>query len=486
MTEARIGQAPDFRGARIAVIGLGVSNLPLTRFLAGKGAAVTVCDRKTADQLGDTLRRLPDGVETRLGEEYLNGLGSFDFVFLTPGIRKHLPEIDAARRAGAVISSEVELVFRLCRAPIVGITGSSGKTTTTTLVGLMLEASGVKTRVGGNIGRPLIEDVESIGGDEVVVMELSSFQLEELPFSPEVAVVTNITPNHLDQHSSMEEYVEAKRRILTRQSAGDAAVLNYDNPITREFAAGVLGRVVWFSLKRVSSEGACLGPMGEQLLWNGRPVAARSGMRLLGLHNVENALAALAAAKLAGASDDAVARTLATFRGVEHRLELVADVGAVRFYNDSIATTPARAMAGIAAFDASEPLVLIAGGYDKHLPFDEFARALVDRVRVLVLVGVTADQIAFEVEKALAAAPAAAAREATLEEVVRARDFDEAVRLAAQKARPGEIVLLSPACASYDLFANFEKRGERFRALVRESATAAENQVKEEINCRNE
>lgn len=467
MIESRLGKTPDFRGAKVAVIGLGVSNIPLTRFLTSKGADVTVCDRKSAAELADALKTLPEGVRTRLGEGYLYGLEAFEYIFLTPGMRKHSPEVEAARSAGAKVSSEIELVFGLCRAPIVGITGSSGKTTTTTLIGLMLEASGRKTRVGGNIGRPLIEEVENIAGDEVVVLELSSFQLQDLPFSPEVAVITNVTPNHLDQHASMEEYIEAKQQILAHQGSGDSAVLNLDNPVTARLGKSAPGSVVWFSRARVLSEGACLSADGKELLWNSNPIVARDRMQLLGLHNVENALAAMAAAKLAGAEDRAIARTLETFRGVDHRLELVAEVDGVRYYNDSIATTPARAMAGLASFAPSVPLVLIAGGYDKHLPFDDFAEAVVERVRVLVLVGATSGKIAAEVEKARARA---AGRRVALEDVIMARSFDDAVRFAARKARAGEVVLLSPACASYDLFANFEKRGERFRALVHELA----------------
>ncbi|MCL4516750.1 MAG: UDP-N-acetylmuramoyl-L-alanine--D-glutamate ligase [Firmicutes bacterium] len=490
---------------KVAVVGLGVSNQPLIRFLARKGARVTGCDRKSREAFGEKAGVLAEleklGVGLRLGEGYLEGLGAFELIFLTPGMRRDLPEIEAAQRAGAVLSSEMRLFFSLCRAPIIGITGSSGKTTTTTLLYEMLKAAGRQVHLGGNIGQVLIERVEEIPPEAAVIMELSSFQLQDFTQSPHIAVVTNVTPNHLDQHSSMEEYLEAKRNILRFQKPGDFAVLNLDNEVTREMAGGVKGGLMPFSRGQELKEGVFL--RGDEIIcrW-GRQVTqgslnipgasdgaikeeriCRAGeLKLLGTHNVENVMAAAGAAILAGVPVAAIRKVAATFRGVPHRLELVRRMNGVDYYNDSIATSPARAMAGLRSFD--RPVVLIAGGYDKHLPFDEFAEEVVGRVKTLVLVGVTTPLIEEAVRKAGARvashasinvavnAAAGASRPGVPHDgqvgpaIVRCMTFAEAVRAASAAAGPGDVVLLSPACASYDMFPNFEKRGELFRELV--------------------
>lgn len=451
-------------GKHVSVVGLGKSNVALIRYLVRHGAFVTARDRKTAVELGPTYAQLAAlGVDFRLGPGYLDELARSEAVFLTPGIPKDLPEIRAAKAAGVLLSSEINLFFERCRAPVVGVTGSSGKTTTTTLIGSILEASGHRVYVGGNIGRPLIEIVDEIEEGAVAVLELSSFQLELLERSPQVAVVTNISPNHLDVHRSMAAYVDAKRRIYAYQGRHDAVVLNRDDPTTRAMAQEAKGRVVWFSRRGEVDNGAFIGDGRVILTRNGRgdrsliDVCSVSEIRLRGEHNLENVLAACAVGHLFGVTAGTMREVVTSFTGVAHRLELVREAAGVRYYNDSVATSPARAVAGLRSFE--EPLLLIAGGYDKKLPFDEFAEVVAEKARTVFLIGEAAPTIEAAIETA-------ARKLGRGPEVVRCRDLEHAVQSAHERARPGEVVLLSPACASFDMFQNFEQRGERFRKIV--------------------
>lgn len=458
----------ELYGRAVSVVGIGVENVPLVRYLARAGAKVTARDQKLPDQLGrhyQELTSLP--VSVICGESYLEGIDKAEVIFLSPGIKRHLPEIEAARAGGAEITSQMALFLSLCPAGVAGITGSSGKTTTTTLIGKILDASGFRVFVGGNIGRPLIEHVGEMSPDDWVVLELSSFQLEGLRQSPHVALVTNVTPNHLDMHASMEEYIEAKAQIYRHQAPSDWLVLNHDNDVTRAMAQECRSQVAWFSRKAEVDRGAHL--YGDRMMWvpgDGTPedVCSPAEVRLRGVHNLENVLAAVAVTGQCGASPHAMRQVATTFTGVPHRLELVGESAGVRYYNDSIATTPTRAAAGIRAFD--EPIVLIAGGYDKHLPFDEMAEAIVERVQGVVLIGVTAPMIEGAVLERLSATGRTV-------EIARAESFADAVVAASRMAHPGDVVLLSPGCASYDMFRNFEERGERFRSLVRELGTAS-------------
>lgn len=453
----------ELTGRRVSVVGLGKSNVALVHYLLRKGAIVTARDQKTAEELGAVYDHLGAlGVEFRLGPGYLQGLEPSEVIFLTPGMRKDFPEIVRARQRGAVISTEVDLFMHLCRAPIVGITGSSGKTTTTTLTGAILEAAGFKTYVGGNIGRPLIDIVDSIPESAVVVLELSSFQLELVTRSPRIAVVTNISPNHLDMHASMAAYVGAKGRIYAYQSENDALVLNADDAYAPAMAKEADGRVLWFSRRKEVPTGAHIQD-GRIVLSKetaaGRSVidiCSTSEIRLLGEHNLENVLAACVVGHLMGATPGTMREVVTSFTGVAHRLELVREHNGVRYYNDSIATSPSRAVAGIRAFD--RPVILIAGGYDKNLPFDEFAKVVVERAKAVFLIGEAAEKIA----RAIAAQPGKAPP------VAFCATLEEAVSRAKAESRPGDVVLLSPACASYDMFPNFEARGERFRKVVHE------------------
>lgn len=455
-------------GRRVAVVGLGVSNLPLIRFLLAKGCRVTAMDQKRPEEMGERYASLsemaaqpgPGSLELRLGPDYLGGLAGFSLVFLTPGMKKNLPEIRQAQERGAEFSSEMNLFFRLCRAPILAVTGSAGKTTTTSLLGAIMRAGGRETHVTGNLGISLIEKVEEIEPGSVVVAELSSFQLQMLDRSPRVGVITNISPNHLDVHASMEEYVEAKKNIFRFQVPEDAAVLNYDNPTVRAMEAECPGRVFFFSRVSEPSKGSFL--RGDRLIFRDGErevtLCRLADIRLQGGHNVENVLAAAAAASVAGVRGEAVASAVASFRGVVHRLELIRELAGVRYFNDSIATAPDRTAAALRTFE--EPIVLIAGGYDKKIPFDDLAPLIVSKVKTLLLMGVTADKI----ETAVIRAAADAGREPP--KIIRGRDLEELVSRARDAASPGDVVLLSPACASYDMYRNFEERGEHFRRLV--------------------
>jgi len=446
----------EWQGKSTAVVGLGVSNVPLIRFLRRFGAAVSGRDKATREALGERARELEElGVELILGEGYLDGLEAYDVVFLSPGIPKNLPQLQAL--AGKVqFSSEIGLVMRYCRAPILGITGSSGKTTTTTLIGEMLRASGIETYVGGNIGTPLIEKVLDIPPQARVVLELSSFQLEQLTVSPQYALVTNFSENHLDVHGTMENYAAAKARIYRFQHSTDAAVVNGDDPAVLAMSAQTPARRYYFSRRREVERGTFL--RDGLLLWRDeqgeRAFARTSEVRLLGEHNLENLLAAAVMAHLGGASWEAIGQVCRTFTGVAHRLELVGEKNGVRYYNDSIATTPVRAVAGLRSF--SGPVILLAGGYDKKLSFAPLAAEIHARAKAVVVFGETAQQIADAVQS-VGEFP-----------IYRAADLQEAVRIGESLAAPGDVVLLSPGCASYDMYRNFEERGAHFRRLVAE------------------
>ena len=457
----------SLRGRHAAVVGVGVSNVPLIRFLCRAGVKVTAFDKRDSSELTEEIASLQGyGVEYRLGPGYLDTLHQYGLVFLSPGVSPDQPEIVQARDAGAEFGSEIDVVLHLARCTVVGITGSSGKTTTTTLVGRMLaqhasdRVPGRRVLVGGNIGAPLVEQVLDVEPDDLIVLELSSFQLKPLRVSPDIAAVLNITPNHLDVHPSMEDYIWSKGNIVRHQSPEDWAVLGADDRTAATLAGEGRGQVALFSAERRVERGAWLEGDSLMLRWEGQEqaVLTRRDLRIPGMHNVLNALAAMAVARAAGADAGSMAKAIGGFEGVEHRLEHVAEVGGVSYVNDSIATTPARTIAALRAVE--RPIVLIAGGYDKHLPFDEMADEAMGRVRTVVLVGVTAPKI----EEALLKAAERAGAEPP--QIVHADTFEKAVGEASAAARPGDVVLLSPACASYGLFRNFVERGKTFKELV--------------------
>ena len=448
------------KGKTAAFCGLGGSNLPLVKLFAQHGAVVTARDRRSEDKLGETAQELKRmGVRLVTGDGYLDNL-SEEIVFRTPGMRYHLPQLDAARERGAAVTSEMELFFDLCPCRTVAVTGSDGKTTTTTVIAKILEAAGKTVHVGGNIGTPLMPQIESISPDDVVVAELSSFQLISMSRSPDVAVVTNISPNHLDIHKDMREYVDAKKNIILHQNAFGRAVLNADNDYTAAFARETRGRTLLFSRRHPVEYGAWMDEDGELYvsLPDGRHrVMNASDIRIPGLHNIENYLAASAAVwGMAGAEQ--IAGVARVFPGVEHRNELVRELDGVRWYNDSIGTTPSRTISGALSL-FPQKILLIAGGYDKNIPFDPLGPAVVEKVGTLVLIGATAPKI----EAAVKAAPGY--REGS-PRILHASSLEEAVALCRAEAKPGDVVSLSPACASFDMFPNFETRGEKFRELV--------------------
>jgi UDP-N-acetylmuramoylalanine--D-glutamate ligase len=445
-------------GKNASVIGLGRSNVPLVRFLLDIGAVVSARDKKKQSSMNHvTDLYKSDPVKFYFGEEYLHELDE-DFLFVTPGIPKDLPEISQAVKNGAEIDSEMGLFFDLCQGKTIGITGSIGKTTTTTLTGEMLKKSGLTTYVGGNIGTPLLSEAHSIESDACVVLELSSFQLEIMDKSPQIAAVLNIFPNHLDQHRSMSEYENAKKNIFRFQKSDGITILNMDYPKTKMMAQEIPGILIPFSVEQELSEGGYLKDRKIFWKWEGKTeeICNLDEIRLPGRHNVGNILVAAMIARLSGAEIDAIKDVARTFSGIKHRLSFVREHNGIRYYNDSKATTPESTISAINAFD--DPITLIAGGYDKHVSFEELAQVIVKKVSRLILIGVTANQIEESVKKAIG-------YQNSRISISHKLSIEEAIMEASQTS-PGGIVLLSPACASYDMFTNYEERGDVFTTVV--------------------
>ena len=443
------------KGKRIAVIGMGVSNTPLIEKMLQAGLQVLACDRRQRADFNGMIESLEQrGLKVSLGPGYLDGLEGIDVIFRTPGMRPDLPQLVRAVELGAELTSEMETFLQLCPCRIIAVTGSDGKTTTTTIIAGLLKAAGYRTFVGGNIGHPLLCEVDEIRPDDMVVLELSSFQLMTMKQSPSIAVITNLAPNHLDVHKDMNEYVSAKRNIFVYQDACDKLVLNGDNEITAAFAKEARGEVTMFSRKSQRDRGVWL--KDGTVVHNNRPVLAADEILLPGVHNLENYMAAIAAVD--GLVPDEVIRSFArTFGGVPHRIELVRELNGVRYYNDSIASSPSRTIAGLRSFD--QKVILIAGGYDKHIPYDVLGPEITRAVKTLILVGATGPKIKDAVMKA--------PDYQTGEPVILERDnLQEAVNTAYDMAKPGDVVILSPASASFDQFKNFEERGNTFKKYV--------------------
>jgi UDP-N-acetylmuramoylalanine--D-glutamate ligase len=449
-------------GARIVILGLARQGVALARYMAGQGAQVTASDVKPAEALSEALRAL-EGVPVRyaLGGHPLSLLDKCDLLCLSGGVPIDLPIVVEAQRCGIPTSNDAQIFLERCPAMVLGITGSAGKTTTTALTGEMLKAGGLTTWVGGNIGNPLVADLDKIRAGDVVVMELSSFQLELMTSSPHVAAVLNITPNHLDRHPTMDAYIAAKKRILDFQQPGDVAILGYDDPEARKLIPSVAGKIGLFgkdgetlrNTQYVSAfvhDGRIILRLDDEI-----EVCAIRDLKLRGPHNVLNILAACLLAQAGGASVEAMAGVATSFAGVEHRLQLVGEFNGVRYYDDSIATAPERLVAALKSFD--EPIVLLCGGRDKHLPWDEAAALIAQRVSHLILFGEMADLVEDAVQRA----------SSTLH-VHRAGTLDTAVKVAAQVARPGDVVLLSPGGTSFDAFKDFAERGVKFAEWVRQ------------------
>lgn len=443
------------KGKKTAVVGLGVSNLPLIDFLIKLGAEVSGFDKKSEDKFFDTAKELKNkGVNLILGENYLDNLIGYDVIFKTPSMRIDCAALENAARNGAYITSEMEEFIRYCPGKVFGITGSDGKTTTTTLIYNMLKAEGYNTWVGGNIGTPLFTKIEEIDCNDKVVLELSSFQLMTMNVSPEVAIITNLSPNHLDMHKGMEEYVSSKENIYKYQGENCLLVLNMDNDITNSMVKKANGRVLQFSTKEKLSKGAYYK---EGILYlNNQEVCKKSDIKIKGMHNVENYLAAFC-----GLFEDVkienMKKVALTFTGVEHRCEYIRTIDGVEYYNDSIASSPSRTIAGLEAFE--KPVILIAGGYDKKIPFEPLAEFGLPYIKILILVGATKNKIKEAFEKEFD-------KKGISIPIYLMDDFKAAVFKAKACANPGDIVTLSPACASFDMFINFESRGNTFKEIV--------------------
>ena len=442
-------------GKNVAVVGIGVSNIPLINFLVKLGAEVTAFDMKEENELGKIASEFKSkGVKLELGKGYLEKLTGFEVVFKTPSMRIDCEALVRAKNEGAYITSEMEEFVKYCKGKIYGVTGSDGKTTTTTIISKLLEAQGYKTWVGGNIGTPLFSNIEEINADDMVVLELSSFQLMTMDSPIDVAVVTNLAPNHLDMHKDMQEYIDAKKNIFLYQNEDNVLVLNRENEITYGFEKEAKGHVREFSSKRVITNGSYY--KDGTLYLEGKEVCKKNDIVIKGMHNVENYLAAFIATK-----DDVEIETMKkvaeTFAGVEHRCELVREIDGVKYYNDSIASSPTRTLAGLFAFE--KKVILIAGGYDKHIPFEPLAEQGYPFIKEIILMGYTRYLIKEAFDKL---------KDEKGIEVpsIMVNSLEEAVIKAKEIAKEGDIITLSPACASFDMFPNFAVRGNKFKEIV--------------------
>ena len=443
-------------GKNITVIGIGISNLPLIKYLVSLGANVTACDRRSAEDLGENYTELEKlGVKFNLGDGYLNNL-SGDMIFKTPGMRYDVPELLKAKENGSIVTSEMEVFFEVCPSHIIAVTGSDGKTTTTTLIHKMMTDAGYKTWLGGNIGNPLLKKKKKMKENDWVILELSSFQLHTMRKSPEIAVITNISPNHLDMHKDYKEYIDAKKNIMLYQNEGDTLIVNADNQVTADIGKSANGAVKYFSrngMADVYLDGNII-KRGIVEILNIKDI------KIPGMHNVENYMAAIAA--VSGlVSKDVIVNVAKTFGGVEHRIELVRTLDGVKYYNSSIDSSPNRTINTLRVFP--NKVIMIAGGKDKGIPYDEIGPALAEHVKVLILIGATSDKI----QEALDAEINKTGNGKDIE-VIRATSYEDAVNTARSKAHDGDVVLLSPASTSFDMFRNFEERGNLFKKMVNE------------------
>ncbi|HMM20354.1 MAG TPA: UDP-N-acetylmuramoyl-L-alanine--D-glutamate ligase [Selenomonadales bacterium] len=448
----------EFNGKTILVLGAGVSGISVAGILRGYGARVILSDAKPADKIRQDLSGLTaGGVTLALGQEQGESLlRDVDYLVLSPGVSIYSPLVEAAAGKGIVVMSEVEVAYRISKAPLVAVTGTNGKTTTTTLIGEMLKASGREVVVGGNIGQALSQEVQGVSAQGVVVAEISSFQLEGIiDFRPRVAAILNLTPDHIDRHRTLDTYREMKERIFANQRAEDYVVLNYDDPAVRAMAGRAPSQAVFFSRREELAAGVYVKDGVIRIGWQNQvvDVCPVAELKIPGGHNVENALAACGVAYFAGAGPEAMARVLRSFTGVEHRIEPVETINGVPYYNDSKATNPESSIKALEAFPGH--IVLIAGGRDKNTDLTEFMQLAKQRVDHLILLGEAAERFG-----------QAAARHG-ISQIHYVQDYAAAVTLAHALARPPETVLLSPACASYDMFNNYEERGRAFKELVR-------------------
>ena len=449
----------SLKDKRITVLGIGVSNTPLIKLLCAGGCTVEARDRRDRQALGDTVAQLEEaGAKLVLGDNYLDDINA-DIIFRTPGLRPDMPGIVKAVQGGAVLTSEMEAFFEVCPCKIIAVTGSDGKTTTTSVIAKLLEMQGYNVYTGGNIGTPLLDKAGQMTDSDIVVLELSSFQLMTMNCSPDIAVVTNVAPNHLDVHRDMQEYIDAKKNVFVHQNKSGRVVLNADNDITSSFVKDAKGEYFMFSRRREVYNGVFCqdGIIYEAVNGTDTEIMKAGDIFLPGVHNVENYMAAFAAVR-GLVSHETMRAAAMEFKGVEHRIEFVRELRGVKYYNDSIASSPSRTTAGLRSFN--QKVILIAGGKDKGVPFDSLGAEIVQHVKKLVLTGLTADKIRAAVENC----PEYRAEP----EIITCEGFREAVETASALAQPGDVVILSPACTSFDRFKNFEERGNTFKTIVNE------------------
>ena len=448
------------RFRKVAVIGLGVSNLPLLEYLHDKKAQVTVFDERTENEIpADTINKINTyEFETSFGKNCLEKLNGFNVIFRSPSCLPTRPELKQEADRGAIVTTEVEMLMEMCPCKIIGVTGSDGKTTTTSLINAILQHAGYKTFLGGNIGTPLFTKLPEMEPNDIVVLELSSFQLMNMHVSPDIAVITNITPNHLNIHKDYQEYIDAKKEIFKNQNENGILILNYDNDITRECSKEAKGKVIFFSSKEKLDNGfivdedmvkECNDKVRKHILNTDEVI-------LRGKHNFQNIATALATTKTLVDTDVAV-EAIKKFKPVEHRIEFVREIDGVKWYNDSASSSPTRTISGLNAF--KENIILIAGGYDKNLEYQPLAKPVVDKVSTLILIGQTAEKI-YDVVKN------EAEKENKKININMCDTLEQTIEIAKKTAKKGDIVLFSPASASFDMFKNFADRGNQFKDLV--------------------
>lgn len=445
---------------KVAIIGMGISNIPLLDYLHENRAKVTIFDNRTIDEIPKEImdKITSYAMEFSLGDGNLSKLKGFSLIIRSPSCLPTTTELIEEEKNGAVVTTEIELLLKMCPATVIGITGSDGKTTTSTLIYEIIKKGGYHCFLGGNIGTPLFTKLDEMKPEDIVVLELSSFQLMGMTVSPKISVITNITPNHLNVHGSYEEYIEAKKNIFKFQEEDGIVVLNYDNEITKKCAKQANGKVVYFSSKEKLEDGyivdnnvikECEDKIRKHLITS-------KEIKLRGIHNLENICAAIAATKSL-VDIQTQLEAIQEFNGVAHRIELVRKIDEVKWYNDSIATSPTRTIAGLNSFE--EEIILIAGGYDKHLDYEPIAKPILEKVTGLILIGQTATKIAEVVKEE-------AKKQEKHIDIYMCDKFDQTILTAKRIAKSGQVVLFSPASASFDLFKNFEERGNKFKELV--------------------
>lgn len=451
----------DIKSKKVAVLGIGISNIPLIKYLINLGVEVTAFDKNSSDNLKDALSQL-EGLEVHysLGNDYLRGLRGFDVIFRTPGMRPDLPELVEEVTRGAQLTSEMEVFLELCPAEVLAVTGSDGKTTTTTLIYKILKEEGYNCWLGGNIGTPLLSKIDEVKETDKVILELSSFQLMTIKKCPSVALITNISPNHLDVHKSLQEYIDAKKNIFINQGPKDKLILNYDNDITKSFGEEAKGKCIYFSRGSNLKHGVVFQNNSIIVKQENKEtvIVNADDIKIPGVHNIENYMAATAAT-IDYVRPQTIKKIATTFNGVEHRIELVRELNGVKYYNSSIDSSPSRTIAALSTF--KNKVILIAGGKDKGIPYDPIGQIISEKVKCLILIGATASRIEEAFNNYI--------HQTDIEsevKIVHCETYEEVVNTAYKEAVPGDCVILSPASTSFDMFKNFEHRGNVFKDLV--------------------